>query len=205
MRPCASRRPTATVRRSRRPSLNRLLRHGPGFAPRIASSWLMVTRRARGPSSCTVQKDAYAGCEREGSTRGRTAEVACLVQILNAHPRNLWLDRTRRIGPPPARRSAVAADARTKPRPRPYTIRPILGHDSGASSEKHAPRRRNRGLVMPRAPTSSDGSKGTGPTRSPARPRSRPRRSPRRPWQGMPSPSLSLRLKMGRYPGRGCL
>ena len=43
--------------------------------------------------------------------------------------------RTRRIEPPPARRSAVAADARAKARPRPYTIRPNLGHDSGAPSE----------------------------------------------------------------------
>jgi hypothetical protein len=45
-------------------------------------------------------------------------------------------DRTRRIDPPPVRRSAVAADARTNPRPRPYTIQPILGHESGTSSER---------------------------------------------------------------------
>jgi CubicO group peptidase (beta-lactamase class C family) len=38
-----------------------LLQHRPGFTPGIASSWLTVPRGARGPSSCAVQKDAYAG------------------------------------------------------------------------------------------------------------------------------------------------
>jgi hypothetical protein len=57
---------------------------------------------------------------------------------------------------------------------------PILATIRERPPKRHAPRRRNRGLVKPRALTSSDGSKGTGPTKSPARQRSRPRRSPRR-------------------------
>jgi hypothetical protein len=60
---------------------------------------------------------------------------------------------------------------------------PFLAMNRERPPKKHAPQRQYRGLVKPRAPTFSDGSKGTEPTRPPARSPSRAQQSSRRSYR----------------------